>query len=145
MKLFNKDTPLEKGVKISYRTYIILSCLSTAAMMILMGLSYSYSLNSSEHVYLLYSVSGLVLICSTVMNQYKSKELFEKRDELAYFNQLKTIQVLAYLAIGGLTLFMFLNFLKVIFLIPFMWYFYLIAIVSLLYAVVFYFFDKKGA
>ena len=143
MNLFNKNTPLEKGVKLPYRTYLLLSWFSAAACMILIGLSTNYP-GSDGKAILNCAGCGIVALVSIVRMRLDNNKLIERRDELAYFHQLKTVQTLAVTAICGFVVFIGLSQTHILTFVPLAWYYYCIAFICILYPTIFCYYDRKG-
>lgn len=144
-KLNNKNTPLERGVKIPYRDYTLLSCIVAGCLMLLLTFAYSYSENSVYHSIFTLSQSGLVIVFSLTIKRFNDRELIEKKDELSYLNHLKTVRTIAYIAFGTLILFMILSRRYPVPNFTFTFFSLILSIVFFLYAAIFYLIDKKGS
>ena len=143
-RLYNKRTPLEKGVKIPYRKYLIFSCIFCALFMIMFAIAYSFAESSLNRPILLFAECILMVIYNIPINRLKNRGLLEQTDERSHFNHLKTIQVIAYTGFGGIILLMILTIRNQLPTFTISFFFLLIGFIFLLYAVIFYFYDKKG-
>lgn len=144
MKLYHKQSPLQKGAKVSYRTYISLSCMTAAASMILIGLASYFQGEDNRDAYFISSGCLLTVIFNIVRMRLENEKRLEQRDELAYFNQLKSIQILAVLAVVATFLLTAMTQAKIISPAPVRVFCFALAALCIVYTIVFQLFERTG-